>query len=142
MRVLTTFDDFKNTAKPIPSSILSFYKEIQILNEDNEPMGEFATDKLKNELGGNVYIIETAEDLTKEPWTLVTDWSNKKLDDPTFEGIFDVCEWLAGNAFVIVHKVTNNTGGAAFFVPRKFVGKALKKAVKATKTYWSENGNN
>jgi hypothetical protein len=131
MQIIKVIKDLEN----IPSSILAYYKELGVLEDVAQ------TDTMFNTFGGNLYIIENDVDFAYF-LTAARDIEGNKLNLFKKELVFDVCEYLKGNAFIFVHSVTNDGGGDAYAIPRRFATAELKGWVKSTKNYWVNYANN
>ena len=145
MLILKEMEDL--LSENVPDSIKEFYREIGFLEHTGkhgskkykiaEPYSPVHT--LLANAGGDVYVVQSMEDMQHYKITSLKDINGEPLSKLTADHVFDVAEWLKGNRYALFHTVTNDAGGEAFFIPAKLVGTTLRKAMHHTKLYWEKN---
>ena len=89
------------------------YKDILKSLSEEDFEGLFS-EPFQNTLGGDIFIIESKEDLKQIQTGGLSEEESTLFDKPD---IFDVCEW--NGEYVLVWYATNNSGGPSFWIPKE-----------------------
>jgi len=89
-------------------------------------------DGFANYFGGDVFVIETAEDLDK----IETSTGQSIREAPQS---FDGCNEMLDGTYTEFFLCTNNAGGNSYYVPKAIVDEnpCVAACVKATELFWS-----
>ena len=100
---------------------MKIYKSIKNLINTNPDLGRYVCEifhpfnevELFDLIGGDVNEIENISDLDKVP-TLSPGISLSQS-----KSMYDICEWVLDDTYVMILLVTTNAGGNVYFIPRK-----------------------
>jgi len=127
VREYKNLQEMFDAAPVIQAFMVAISKEPQLQSEkllEGESFFQYA-------FGGNVYVVETLEDLkeihTLEPSPDETRW----LSILEAASSFDQAVYLPGERWVMMWMATNNNGGPSFFIPRELADQVtnIKKSM-------------
>lgn len=94
--------------------------------------------KVEEWQGGNIYVVQTLEDLGSIFTTEVKDANTYKSLLETAAS-FDSCQYVVGGTFAEVFLATNNAGGNVYYIPREIADQCENVALSVKLTEVSNN---
>jgi len=125
--------------KVIVDNVLELYKQEEFNDYDRE------NDTFEFLLGGNIFLIETVEDLKEIDTTVPrTDTQGYKSLYET-SAIFDIAYYIGPNQeYAMIVLIVNNSGGPTFYIPKDIYTQCryIDESIVRTKESYDEGNKN
>ena len=116
MKICKNLEDF-NTI--MPKVVKDDYQEVLRSYPEWEFEHPEEKDRLfESYLGGYVYLIESLDEIKEIETSKLHPTEDRFFNLSECSDIFDICEWMPNNEFVQVVKITNDSGGDSYIIPR------------------------
>jgi hypothetical protein len=88
--------------------------------------------------GGNIYLLESEEELDNISTTITTDDDSRWKTIRETADSFDDCRLLRSGNYVVIFTATTDAGGPTYFIPKVIVDKCphVMESVKLSKEAW------
>jgi len=116
MKICKNLEDFNAI---MPKVVKDDYQEVLRSYPEWEFEHSEEKDKLfESYLGGYVYLIESLDEIKEIETSKFHPTEDRFFNLSECSDIFDICEWMPNNEFVQVVKITNDSGGDSYIIPR------------------------
>lgn len=116
MKICKNLEDFNAI---MPKAVKDDYQEVLRSYPEWEFEHSEEKDKLfESYLGGYVYLIESLNEIKEIETSKFHPTEDRFFNLSECSDIFDICEWMPNNEFVQVVKITNDSGGDSYIIPR------------------------
>ncbi len=116
MKICKNLEDFNAI---MPKAVKDDYQEVLRSYPEWEFEHPEEKDKLfESYLGGYVYLIESLDEIKEIETSKFHPTEDRFFNLSECSDIFDICERMPNNEFVQVVKITNDSGGDSYIIPR------------------------